>query len=206
MWYLIAAVTVFAVTGAMGMGRLRSGGAHGRQMLDRIIDTAKLRSLTIEQVNGLLARLEFMEAPEPVMGAMCYEAMAYPPVAEYICPLCGEKTIYEDQLTGFIEWELQGCRRMAGSIDAITEFEISLDERAFCSFCSPDTSESPVMLLRVRTGDGAETVNRVSMHDLRLLESFLNGRLYYLTDNDSQLPLREYSDRIRELLGLPETP
>jgi hypothetical protein len=134
---------------------------------------------------------------------MCYEAMAYPAVAEYVCPVCGEKTVYDDGNTGFIEWELQGARRLAESIDQLTAFDVILDETVFCGFCTPDLEGEPYLMLRVRS-DSVETVNRVGLTDLRMLASFLEGRLYYLTSNDAQMPLQEHADRLRELLGMPE--
>lgn len=206
MWYIAGAFLLLAAAGALGLGRSGSVTVRGFPVLDRILDRADLGALSMEQVNALLARLELREPPEPVMGAMCYEAMAYPAVAEYICPVCGEKTIYEDTRTGFIEWELPGCRRMAQSINGLTEFEIILDETMFCRFCSEETEENPRLLLRVASGDSGETVNHISIPDLRMLESFLQGNLYYLTANDAQIPLREHSDRIRELLGVPVAP
>ncbi len=206
MWYIFVAVIVLAASSAFGLSRLKGDPSGKYRMFEKIIGSVTLNSLTMEQVNGLLARLQLQEPPEPVMGAMCYEAMAYPAVAEYICPVCGEKTIYEDYNTPFIEWELQGCRRTAESINEMTEFQVTLDERLFCDFCSPDREGDPVLLLRVASTDSTETVNSVTVHDLRLLESFLQGRLYYLTENDSQLPLREYTERLRELLGVPEAP
>lgn len=194
-----------AVSGAVGLSRLKTGAPVRYMMLERVLDTADLESLTMQQVNGLLARLHMMDAPEPVMGAMCYEAMAYPSVAEYICPVCGEKTVYEDYNTSFIEWELQGCRRLVESIDRLTAFPVSLDETMFCSHCTHERDSDPELLLRVESTDSTTTVNQISIHDLRLLDSFLQGRLYYLTENDSQMPLKEYEGRIRELLGVPES-
>lgn len=205
MWYLIAAAVLLAVSGAFGVSRVRGGGPARFGIVEKIMDSATLSGLTMEQVNGLLARLNLQDAPEPVMGAMCYEAMAYPSVAEYVCPVCGEKTVYEDMWTGFVEWELQGCRRIVRDLDELTEFRVELDETAFCSFCSPGGSDEPVLRLRIVSTDSTETVNEVSIHDLWLLESFLQGRLYYLTENDSQLPLKEYAGRIAELLGVPGT-
>lgn len=206
MWYIAGALLLLAATGVLGLGRSGSGSLRGFQVLEKMLDRADLGSLSMEQVNALLARLELREPPEPVMGAMCYEAMAYPAVADYVCPVCGEKTIYEVTHTGFIEWELPGCRRMAASINGLTEFEIILDETMFCRFCSEETEENPRLLLRVASTDSFETVNDISIPDLRMLESFLQGHLYYVTANDSQIPLREHADRIRELLGVPVAP
>lgn len=50
-------------------------------------------TLSVAQVNFLLARLESEEPPTQTMGVMCYEAMILPSVAEYICPVCGDKTL-----------------------------------------------------------------------------------------------------------------
>ena len=201
MWYIVAAVALLATSGVYGFSRLRNDGAAKSHFADRVFDRITIKSLSMDQINILLAKLEIEEPPEPVMGAMCYEAMAYPLVAEYICPVCGEKTIYNDSQTGFIEWELQGCRRMVDTINEYTEFDISLDETLFCDFCSESSDEEPVLLLRVASTDSTETVNRISIHDLRILESFLQGTLYYTTSNDGQQPLQDYSERIRELLG-----
>ena len=201
MWYIVAAVVLLATSGVYGFSRLRNDVSEKSNPVSRMFDRITVKSLTMDQINILLAKLEIEEPPEPVMGAMCYEAMAYPLVAEYICPVCGEKTIYNDSHTAFIEWELQGCRRMVESINEYTEFEITLDETLFCDFCSDSSDEEPTLLLRAASTDSTETVNRVYIHDLRILESFLQGTLYYTTSNDGQQPLQDYSERIRELLG-----
>lgn len=87
------------------------------------------------------------------------------------------------------------------SLNEYTKFDISLDETLFCDFCSDSSDEEPFLLLRVASTDSTVTVNRVSIHDLRILDSFLQGTLYYTTSNDGQQPLQEYSERIRQLLG-----
>ncbi len=201
MWYVVAAVVLLATSGVYGFSRLRNDGFVKSHPVSRMFDRITIKSLTMDQINILLARLEIEEPPEPVRGAMCYEAMAYPLVAEYICPVCGEKTIYNDSQTGFIEWELQGCRRIVESLNEYTEFDISLDETLFCDFCSDSSDEEPTLLLRVALTDTTETVNSISIHDLRILDSFLQGNLYYLTFNEAQFPLQDCSDRIRQLLG-----
>lgn len=203
MWY-VAAVAGIVIAGTLaGVVKSRGTGSFKEENpLSMIINSSAIKPLSIQQVNFLLARLEREEPPEPVFGAMCYEMMAAPAVAEYICPVCGEKTLYEDFQTAFIEWELQGARRLAESIDAATEFDVTLDETLFCSYCSEDTVDQPYLILRVVPEEGEVVMNRVSITDLNKLDSFLQGRLYWLTDNDSQEPLQNDGDRIRELLGL----
>ncbi|MFA6619449.1 MAG: hypothetical protein WCT23_10335 [Candidatus Neomarinimicrobiota bacterium] len=202
MWYIAAAGIVLAGTLAGVVKSRGTGFIKEDNPFSRIIISAAIKPLSMEQVNFLLARLEKEEPPEPVFGAMCYEMMAAPVVAEYICPVCGEKTLYEDYRATFIEWELQGARRLAESIDAGTEFNVTLDETLFCDYCSEDSQDEPSLLLRVTSEDGTEISSRVSLTDLRKLDSFLQGRLYWLTDNDSQEPLQDDGDRIREILGL----
>ncbi|MCD4701489.1 MAG: hypothetical protein K8S24_06495 [Candidatus Aegiribacteria sp.] len=202
MWYIVAAVALLATSGVFGFSRLRNPDAEKSQIANRIFDRITFKSLSTDQINIYLARLEMEEPPEHVMGAMCYEAMVHQAVAEYVCPVCGEKTIYNDFQTVFIEWELQGCRRMVESINEYTEFDVSLDETLFCDFCSDSQDEEPALMLRVTSTDSTETVNRISILDLRMLEAFLQGDLYYTTFNDGHEPLQEHAERIRELLGV----
>ncbi len=166
------------------------------------VTLSNLETLTDEQVLVLLDRLERETSPDPVMGAMCYGAVAYPEVAEYICPVCGEKTEYTSYDTQFIEYELQGCRRLFDNISGATEMGLILDETRFCSFCTPGENETPGLYLVLTREDGSVMSNQVTHHDLMILESFLMGRLYYFTWNDGQEPLKPHADRIRVLLDL----
>ena len=211
MWYVAGACAVVLLSAVAGLSKVKQGSEQKSVTPPDAITVAKMlginpediMTLSTTQVNMLLSRLENEKAPEQMMGAMCYEMMAAPEVSEYICPVCGEKTIYNYSQSSFIEWELQGCRRMAESINANTDFEIILDEALFCDFCSPDAGENePEMVLRVIDEDGTEVANTVYIIDLRKLDSFLQGNLYYTTSNDAQLPLKDSAERIRELLGV----
>ncbi|MBN2586322.1 MAG: hypothetical protein JXA64_09320 [Candidatus Fermentibacteraceae bacterium] len=205
MWYILGAVLVVGLSMVFGLGRTGAGLQKTGSGAGPILGVS-FQSLSLAEIDMLLDRLESMEPPERVMGAMCYAPMAYPEVAEYVCPVCGEKTLYSGYLCAMIEWELPGMRRMAGSIDSLTDFVVVLDERQFCHFCSDTEAENPVALLRVSTSDSTEVVNSVSSMDLRILEGFLTGNLYYLTSNDSQEPLKGHAERIRQLLGLAPDP
>ncbi|MEA3266268.1 MAG: hypothetical protein U9P42_04925 [Candidatus Fermentibacteria bacterium] len=211
MWYVAGACAVVLLSAVAGLARNKPDpGQKSVTPLDVVTSSAisdftpeALMTLSVTRVNMLLTRLENEEPPEQTMGAMCYEAMAAPEVAEYICPVCGEKTMYNYSQSAFINWELEGCRRMVESINSNTDFNIALDERLFCDFCSPDAGEEePVIRLQVFLENGIEITNTVSVNDLRMLDSFLQGHLYYTTSNDAQLPLKNHAARMRELLGL----
>ncbi len=211
MWYVAAVFAVVLISAVAGFAKSRPEvTSKTLTPLDAITSATAadivpdiVSTVSVEQINILLERLETTEPPEQVMGAMCYEPMVMPEVAEYICPVCGEKTVYNYSQAAFINWELAGCRRTADSINTHTDFEVVLDERQFCDFCSPDSSsDEPSLLLRVIYSDSTEVVNIVDIADLLMLNSFLQGRLYYTTSNDAQMPLQSYSGRMRELLGL----
>lgn len=204
MWYIAALVGLIIAGAVTGIAK-----AKGIFLLEDIsqavtIDSIRMRSLSTSQINLLLARLEKEEPPGPVIGAMCYDPASAPLVAEYVCPVCGEKTVYEDHHTEFVEWELQGARRLAESINGNTEFTVQLDETLFCGYCSSETDADPSLLLRVVHSDGEVVLNRISLDDLRKLESFLQGRLYWITYYDEHKPLQDEIERLQTLLGIEE--
>lgn len=158
-----------------------------------------VRRLSRQDVHDLLARLEMEEPPEPLPGAMCYKVAGPPSVAEYTCPVCGEKTVYTDELTGFIENRLESARRLASAVDGCTSFSVTLDETALCSNCSGDSSGTPGLYLVV--DDSLRSP--VSENDLRMLFAFLRGELYWSTETGDSLPLKDHTARLAALLGLP---
>lgn len=199
MWYIVGFSVLLVVSAFTGI--MKNKGFIGSK--SGVVDSLLLRSLSRTQVNILLARLENEKPPASTMGAMCYSPVMNPTSADYICPVCGEKTVYDFNHSAFIDWELPGCRRFVESINGNTEFDVQLDETQYCDFCSPDSSSDNLSLLLEVTHENGETVvNAVTVTDLRMLDSFLEGNLYYSTSNDGQYPLQEYSERIRTLLGL----
>jgi hypothetical protein len=202
--YAILIALVLLVATALGAVRQRAKQDNsGSTIPGTGIELSDLGSISWEEVEVLLDRLDTREPPEPVFGAMCYEMVAAPSVAEYVCPVCGEKTQYTEYDTWFVEFELPGCRRIFDEIAGIADMDIELDETRMCSYCTDADSAEAALYLKVTLGDGTVVSNRVTEFDLRLLESFFKGRLFYYTSNDGQEPLQPYADRIRELLGQP---
>lgn len=135
---------------------------------------------------------------------MCYQVAGPPSVSEYTCTVCGEKTIYHNMHTRFIEYELETARRLADSIISSTDLMIEVDESLYCSFCSDASAEDACLMLRVTTSEGEVLSNEVSVTDLRMLDSFLRGELFWVTATDDRIPLKDNADRLRRLLGLAE--
>jgi hypothetical protein len=156
-----------------------------------------------DEIVKMLDRVEASAEPEQVMGAMCYEPMALPDVMEYICPVCGQKTVYSDETT-WMMYEIEASRQVFDQIRDVSRLDLALDETSFCSFCRPGETDHRIELL-VTWDDGSASTSRVGTEDLRMLLGFLEGRLSYVTANDAEIPIRPSLERIEELLGVEGT-
>ncbi|MCK5115600.1 MAG: hypothetical protein KAR44_03310 [Candidatus Aegiribacteria sp.] len=198
MWYIPFLIIVLAAGAFAGISRFRLQ----KQPISETTDINSVVSLSMNQIHILLARLENEEPPESVRGAMCYAPMGVSNISEYICPVCEEKTVYTGNLTSIIQWEIDAARRLVESIDSHTDFNVELDETLYCDYCSSGEEETPSLILRVCIESGTENTSSVSITDLRMLDSFLQGRLFWVTSNDGQEPLKDHVERMAELLGI----
>ncbi|MFO7627702.1 MAG: hypothetical protein R6V62_10610 [Candidatus Fermentibacteraceae bacterium] len=154
------------------------------------------------KVRLLLSRVEREEAPDFVMGAMCYSPVALPERVEYVCPVCGERTFYGQYEGSFVQWELPAMRRMVEEMEGNGFFELLLEE-TFCGHCTAGDPTGEARLLVVYAeGDTVRTP--VCLNDLQMLEGLVRGELSYTQSNDSQSPLRSSLDRLRTILGMEE--
>jgi len=167
------------------------------------VNSEEIVQMPSAKIDSLLSRLEMEEAPDPTMGAMCYAVMAPPDSVDYICPVCGERTLYSGTEAYFFQSDLSRSRDLVVAIDSSDLLDAVMDESSYCSFCDPD-AEDPGMVLNIIFQDGSIVQSRVSRFDLTTLSAFLSGELVYRTDNDGTQPLKPYIGRIRELLGAVE--
>lgn len=176
--------------------------------LDTKDDTIK-GMFSKKQIDQKLKRLSETPAPTNLsFGAMCYEMVAVDTKNhEYVCPLCGEKTVYKkdkDKTRFFyidgLLWNLEACRK---EIQTVRGINIKLDEKQFCSHCSPKI-ERPELYLLVNIAGQSDTtrISAISFTDIQLIREFLEDKLIHRTDNDGETPLIENIARIKELLGI----
>lgn len=133
------------------------------------------------------------------MGAMCYEMAGPPERAEYVCPICGEKTLYTEDYTMMISYDLQSIRDNATKLE---EINCKLDESQFCKSCSPEVTE-PKLCLIVKLKDEAEHKTcGIEKEDLVLIDEFLHGDIVHKDFYDAEIPLKQYIPRIGELIGI----
>ncbi len=166
------------------------------------MSVGKMLGASSQDMETMLESLETAEEPEPIYGAMCYEMVAGPSVIEYICPVCGEKTIYEDYGTISLVQQLETDRDLFAGIEAVTDLDLRLTESQFCHYCS-EAVDDPALVLIVDLEDTEPCSTEVTGFDLRLLGAFLAGETSYESWDDGIMPLKPYLGRLREMLGLP---
>ena len=178
-------------------------------------------NLTREQLDKLLTALAEKPAPEAkvMVHAMCYDMAAPPKRFEYVCPKCGEKTIYSRDAKAtdgnpFAGWEamlaVQSLHYHRGELFKLRKLGIdaSFDERAFCSACKKNAEfadEKLTVYLVVRLDDKTATTP-LQKNDWVKLFAFLEGKDEWVTDSitGATEPLKPELPRIRALLGLEE--
>ena len=163
-----------------------------------------------EQIEAKLKHLATTPPPtELSYGAMCYTTTMISGTILYICPVCGNKTVYnnklgkDEEIVSFLWRGLDACRREIQKIKGIT---VSLHEWGFCKHCTPNVS-TPTLYLFVNIGN-SKTVKTpdITYMDIRLIHEFLSGSLVHKTSNDGEEPLINYMERIKELLGIKDKP
>jgi hypothetical protein len=216
MWYII--IFLFLLTGALFGTKYiacQSGTAGENNSHKQTINSFFGQNDTIKamfsknQIDQKLKHLAETSAPTNLsFGAMCYEMAARDnSVLEYVCPICGEKTIYkrnkDSEKFSYIDsqiWNIYSCRQ---EIEKVKGINIKFDEKEFCSKCSPKT-ERPKLFLLVNIAGQKDTtkISNFSYMDIRILNEFLNDKLVHKTDNDGETALVNNIDRIKELLGI----
>jgi hypothetical protein len=125
-------------------------------------------------------------------------------VTEYLCPVCGEKSVYDSDWDDWALLSIDEARIVFAAVDSLTDFDLRLDETDLCSFCSTDGDSAHTLYLETPRGDGTPHRAAITVEDLRMLEGFFSRSLDYPTSNDGRLPLKPHLGRIREILGLED--
>ncbi|MBI5218136.1 MAG: hypothetical protein HY958_04320 [Bacteroidia bacterium] len=154
--------------------------------------------------NDLARRLEELSnssAPSDLKpGAMCYDMAGPPERAEYVCPLCGEKTLYTREHTWAVNSEIPACREI---IKTIKKVDVTLDESQFCKKCSRDVQKPELCIfIKTKGDDKPRKVCKITNIDLKLMSEFLDGKEIHKSSNEGEEPLKNYLPRFEELFGI----
>lgn len=173
------------------------------------VTSQKIVNSSRSEIENMLKQIEKKNAPAVKMGAMCYKMAMPAEYQEYVCPIDGEKTVYDRKNAnayGNIR-NIVEMRRLVEYINSVTNLaDLKLDDSKLCSKCFPDLkSEDRNVSLATKYPDGREHVySKVSADDLQILVGFFEKKLFYKTDNDGEVPLRDKAAQIREMLGTDE--
>lgn len=157
-----------------------------------------VKSMSRAEVEAMLQNIERQKAPKAMISAMCYETGMILPRAEYVCPVCGEKTIYPANNEAY---NVAAIRRDFAALKKISDMKMELDESSFCKKCCPE-AENPSLVLKVTYEDGTTyECRRIYREDIFMLAAFFKGKLAYQDTYSERLPLKSSLPRLRELLG-----
>ena len=168
-----------------------------------------LDAATQQEVERLLAKIAKSPAPKNLLpGACCYEPAGVTDRMEYVCPVCGTKTLYhlssEESLwkrQSLVDSELNSYRKHCATLRKLG-WKVKLDETFLCSKCRK--AEQPEELFLEVTIDGKTTRSKLEYGDLEKLVAFAEKKLVWPTNYGATMPLKDELPRIRELLGIPE--
>jgi hypothetical protein len=167
------------------------------------------QELTKENMRDRLRQLADGPPPKDLsMGADCY-SMAMPPNrAEYVCPVCGDKTLYQSsfssgllgtRLPSTVEWTIPYLRRQTVKVEGV---DVELIESEFCRTCTP-AGKKPELGLEVLYATGyAHRTHPITDEDVTLLVEFTTGKDAHDLGQQGEKPLKNYVNRIQELLGV----
>lgn len=151
-------------------------------------DSEFLNRMSHAELDALLQELN-KQTPVDSVTAMCYSTAGVHDRIEYVCPVCGDKTIY----SSFYELVVLGpARSEFAKLKNLPNPKVELDERNFCKKCHSDLKE-PELILRITCDDATVLEKKgITFFHLKLLSDFLAGH----HDCDSQ--------SLRKLLGIEE--
>jgi len=147
-------------------------------------------------------------------NACCYEPAGVPVNTAYVCPKCGQRTLYPtggdvsnvDAATCSAGMALQvglpACRQIASGIRG---FVVELDESEFCRNCSPNVKKPQLIAVVRGPGDAQpRRVKGIGQTDLRRLQEYLRDRekaLAGMKRDSLGKPDPDQMNKLRGLLG-----
>jgi hypothetical protein len=148
------------------------------------------------------------------MGAMCYDVASPLRRVDYVCPQCGERTLYDEGTSStdarsrnraaiVAAEEIPNCRREFQRLHKAAGDAVVFDESQFCRHCAPNVT-TPKLLLHISyKGNKTRDVADVSEIDLQILREFFEGKPLTPGDTASTVPLKHRRQRLQELLLIP---
>lgn len=197
---IISIILMFGMAScAPGQGRLLN--FHETDSLFYPPDTSREKASRAEIHDRLMALAESKAPEELNPGAMCYEVAMPPDRKEYVCPVCGEKTIYTNESQFSIIDNVNSCRSWITSIRGL---DLRLEEYNFCHHCQPDTNQVPgyKIFIRYKGEPNEEELKNAGAGSLQFIYEFMNGDKTHSDYYDNETPLKDYIGTISGFFGI----
>jgi hypothetical protein len=198
MGYIAIAIAIFLLAILAGCSGIK-GSALSKGSKSDSSAIAETKSSQRDDIRQRLQKLTDSKAPKiRKVYAMCYATLISKENFEYVCPKCGEKTVFEYGF-GFAK-ELEACRR---AVKTIKKLKIELDESQFCRKCSPDVKEPYLVLLVYYKGEEEPyRAKGIGLSDIVLIKEFLSGSRKHVDVYGRVTPLKKYSKNLSRILGV----
>jgi hypothetical protein len=205
MWQIIIMLSVsgFFILGIAGCFTKKSTNtnAYADSTATSTFDTIK-GPVSKSEIQERLIELSKSVTPAKLnQGAMCYEMSAPLDRYEYVCPKCGEKTLYtSDEGLAEKASEIESYRI---SVTRMNGLDISLDESEFCKKCSPDI-KTPVLYINIKYKDDplVHKICCIGHSDFALMYEFLCGSKVHRLFNVQEVPLKNYIEQLQFLFDI----
>jgi DNA-directed RNA polymerase subunit RPC12/RpoP len=193
---------------AMGLSALTPGcvNTSGENSLNADPQLKGEVSASKPDIDKLLKRLAEKPVPAELnLGAMCYKMAMPPDRAEYVCIVCGTKTIHsttQNSLSGGWDSPVLSIQNYRTAIAQLRKLglDTKLDESSLCSKCKKEGESA--LFLEVTINKRVVRNALVDVNDLRKLIAFVHGNLVWKGEQDREFPLKPELPRIRTLLGV----
>ena len=142
---------------------------------------------------GLKRISVYPPSDEDINGAMCYVPDYDWNKVEYVCPVCGYKSVYIDIQMVYIDTYIPKLRDM---VKHFPQTNILLDEKEYCQSCSPSVTNPKVYLM---IPEGEKRFRRVPVlcqRDMEIIDMILRG------SNIQKIEKNPTDSRLRYLIKL----
>ncbi len=133
-------------------------------------------------------------------GAMCYSVASPPARAEYVCPVCHSKTIYSNQMSGFISFTLPSIRGIVRSIKMI--LNCNLDESELCKKCFNGEKVPELCFVINYKNNEVYKVYTNNYSDYLILKEFLEEKVIHDGSSMGETPLIDHIKTIEKMTGV----
>ncbi len=195
MWYSVVLVLVIFVACFLGF----TGYSIAKE--NAVNKQGAYEQLTKEEYNVKLDKLS--ETPQKFIpediGAMCYDMAPPPDRFDFICPDCGQSTLYPSPF----DYEFDKIPEYRNLVKKITKIDVKLDESQFCSTCGHNLKRNPHLCLIVKYGKKAKEHKscNITAENLNILYEYSEGMKEHKTPSGDLVPMSKYKKLLKEMLG-----